>query len=596
MASRKRPSAVARSAAALPEALERRRLVALWLVPLASLAWVPGGFSRFVFAKLLVVAIACVVAATVPSSGRLPRPVLGLLVLGWFLVGLAALVGETPVASLIGRWPRYEGLPVLALYAASAWLGARVVGRGVPRSVHLAHACSGMAVVLAFFSVLDVAGTTPLGASSLERSGSLLGNATDQGVVAMMAALVIASALFDHRDRFLWLGLLASLVTVGVSGSRIALAVSVLGLCALAAARRRSAPSALPGGVLGLAGGAVLVLGAAVLAVPTSRDRLFSGATGSGRLEQWRLTLDLVLDHPLLGVGPSRYVDAFGRYESREFVRFTGPNLVADSPHNVVLQALVVGGVPLLLCFVALAVVVTRRALVVVAEHPQAWGPLLAVAGYGLAMLGNFPAAGTACLAAFLAGALLAEEVEADEPTWLRAASVSVALVAVVGSLASCVAEVRLSDSVEAGLRGDVAGAEGAADSAGTWRPLDGDIAMLAAQPVAGLASTGDPVAAAAAARLASESLDRTPHTYTSLTALGVARLAVGDGDGALAVLDDAVAVSPRRPAAYLQRAIARYGTGDADGAVRDLRRVIKIEPRNRAARVFLRQVLASRG
>ena len=71
------------------------------------------------------------------------------------------------------------------LYAGfGLWLGARIVGRGPIRMLHLAHALSGMAVVLFVFSLLDVAGHSPLGKTTLDRSGSLLGNATDQGLVA----------------------------------------------------------------------------------------------------------------------------------------------------------------------------------------------------------------------------------------------------------------------------------------------------------------------------------------------------------------------------------------------------------------------------
>lgn len=592
MASRSRRGTRDRATAALPTSLERRRLLVLWLVALSALVWVPGGFSRFVFAKLLVVAIACVLAALLPAAGRLPRRIVLLLGVGWLVVGLAAVVGETPVASLVGRWPRYEGLPVLALYAAAAWAGARVVGRGVPRSVHLAHALSGTAVLLAVFSALDLAGTSPLGESTLERSGSLLGNATDQGLVATMAALVIASVLFDYRDELLWLGLAGALGVIGMSGSRIALAATALGLVVLFLARRREVAS-MPSGAWRTLLGALGVLVAVALLVPSTRDRLLSGTTGSGRLDQWRLTLDLVLDHPVLGVGPSRYVDAFGAYEDAEFVRFTGPAMVADSPHNVLLQALVVGGVPLLLVFVALAVLVARRALAVVAEHPEAWGPFVAVSAYGVAMLANFPAAGPACLAAFLAGALLAEPVTgpADEPVWQRSGFAVLAGAAVVWTLMASVAEVKVADSVEAGSRGDVAAAVAAADSAAGWRPLDGDIGMLTAQPLAGLASAGDRAAAEEAARLAEQSLDRTPETYTSLVALGVARLAQGDADAAVDVLDDAVEASPARPAAYVQRGVARYTAGDVEGAIEDLEKALAIDPRDRVVKRLLRQI-----
>ena len=349
------------------------------------LVWVPGGYSRFVWAKLLVVALAAVVGTTVPRDGRLPRPVLLGLGAGALLLAGAALAGETPVPSLVGRFPRYEGLPVLGVYVAAAWLGARIGGRGRARVVQLAHALSGMAVALGVFAVLDLADSSPLGPSTLQRSGSVLGNATDQGLVAMMAALVIAAALAVRRDALLLTGLAGAVVTVAASGSRVALALTAIGLAVLAL-RSRALVRPLLVAVAGLA--------AVALAVPGTRDRLLSGHTGRGRLEQWRLTLDLVVDHPWLGVGPSRYVDAVGRYETPDFVDFTGPRTLADSPHDALLQAAVAGGLPLLACFVALAVLVTRRALAVVREHPEGIGVLAAVAAYAVAVLANPTAAG----------------------------------------------------------------------------------------------------------------------------------------------------------------------------------------------------------
>lgn len=103
---------------AIDVAVEKRRDLALWLMAFSVLAWIPGGFSRFVVAKLLVTAIACAVGATVPSTTRLPRVVAGLLALGAGLFVVAALASSTPWSSLVGRWPRYEGLPALGVYAA----------------------------------------------------------------------------------------------------------------------------------------------------------------------------------------------------------------------------------------------------------------------------------------------------------------------------------------------------------------------------------------------------------------------------------------------------------------------------------------------
>jgi hypothetical protein len=563
--------------------LERRRLVVLWLVAAATLAWIPGGFTRFVFAKLVVTALACLIGATLQPQGRLPRPVVVTLAAGAGLITLAALVGDTPVASLVGRWPRYEGLPVLLTYAAAAWLGARVVGRGPARMLHLAHALAGMALVLFVFSLLDVAGRSPLGVSNLERSGSLLGNATDQGLVAMMSAAVIGALLLQHRDALLVSGLAGSLATVAFSGSRTALVLTVLSLLTLAAVRhRRSLPAAV---------GLLVAMLVVALLVPATRDRLLTTATAGGRATQWRLALDLVSDHPWLGVGPSRYVDAFGHYESAKFVRFTGPSTLADSPHQLFLQVADAGGLPLLACFVVLLVHLIRHGRAALREHPEAWGLAAAAGGYGLALMANFTAAGPTCLAAFLAGALLAEQVPpetAAEPLWLRVAQpVAFGALAVV-FMTSCLSEVLLQEGVDAAAHGKRREARAHIDSAQRWRPLDEDVAMLGSQAMAGLTDGGVGSAAKDAQALAEESLRRTPDAYQARVALGVALIAQGDLEDARSDLDRAVHLFPRRPDAYVQRAIARYGLQDVDGALADLHAAQVIDPRSRAVKRLL--------
>lgn len=576
-AGRTRAPATDRATERAPDrSLERRRLLVLWLVAAAPLAWIPGGFTRFVFAKLLVTVVACAIGATIPPQGRLPRPIVLTLAAGAGVLTLAALVGDTPVASLVGRWPRYEGLLVLLTYAAAAWLGARVVGRGPARMLHLAHALSGTAIVLFVFSLLDVTGHSPLGASNLERSGSLLGNATDQGLVAMMSAAVIGALLLQHRDALLVSGFAGSLATVAFSGSRTALILTALALLTLAAVRqRRLIPVAL--GLL------VAMVGVALL-VPATRDRLLSGTTTSGRVTQWRLTLDLVMDHPWLGIGPSRYVDAFGQYESAKFVRFTGPSTIADSPHQLLLQVAVAGGLPLLVCFLVLLVVLVRRGWAVVREYPEAWGLAAATGGYGLALMANFTAAGPTCLAAFLAGALLAERLPAEaatEPAWRRIAVPVAFGAAAVVFLTSSLSEVLLQEGVDAAGDGQRRNARSHIDSAQRWRPLDRDVSMLGSQAMAGLADGGTRSAAKDAQALAEESLDRTPDAYQARVALGVALISEGELEEAVADLDRAVRLFPRRPDAYVQRAIARYGLRDVEGAIEDLHTAQEIAPRS---------------
>jgi hypothetical protein len=451
---------------------------------------------------------------------------------GTVLLVAAALAGETPLPSLIGRFPRYEGLPVLGLYAAAAWLGARIGGRGRARAVQLAHAMAGVGVALGVLAVLDLADSSPLGSSTLQRSGSVLGNATDQGLVAAMAVLVVAGALEVRRDGLLLAGLAGAVVTVAVSGSRVALVLAVVGLL-VQAARRPGLRTPILVAVLGLV--------AVALSVTGTRHRLLSWRTGHGRLEQWQLTLDLVRDHPWLGVGPSRYVDAVGPYETRGFVAFTGPRTLADSPHDVLLQAAVVGGLPLLLCFVVLVVLVARRAQAVVTEHPESWGVVTAVSAYGLGVLANPTAPGPTALAAFLLGVLVAEPATAPERAWPRRAAGAVLALAAVAVTTCCVAEVQLGHGVEDAGSGRADEARASFDAAERWRPWDSDVSLLAAEA----SLPNDKEDARDRARAA---LDATPDSFEALVTLGLAELGLGDAVDAERHLDRAAELFPERP------------------------------------------------
>jgi O-antigen ligase len=571
----------------------------------------PGGFSRFVLAKLLVTAVAVVLAAGARPAGALPRPLLLLGVAWAACFALAAVLGETSLASLLGRWPRYEGLPTLAVYAGACWVGARVTGRGPSATARLHGVVAAVAIVLAAFSLLNVAGVTPLGTSTDARSGSVLDNATDQGAVAMMAALLLAGpalGLARSRSRARaarggpvpWLtvaGQVAAVTTVAVSGSRTALALTAFGLVVTVVVQARQArrtTSASPGGAATsrtlLAGGGVVgCLVAAALLVPTTRDRLLGLGTADGRLQQWRLTLDLVLDHPVLGLGGSRYVDAFLVHESPAFVDFTGPQRLADSPHSVVLQVLLAGGIVLLALTAAGLYVVARRVRVVLVEHPETGPAALAVTAYLALLCVNFTTAGPTCFAALLLGAVVAVPPPARDRSGAPVGAVAAALAVVL--VAAAVGDVQLRRAVDAADRQDSARAGELVEQASRWRPWDVDLDVIAARVLAGEAALGDPGAAQRAEVLAREALARVPDSYESLVALGVALSAQGRLTEAEATLDRAVALAPHRPDGYVQRAIARTGLERYDDALADLDRARRILPGSPVVRRLARAV-----
>ena len=351
--------AVTATAAALPESASPRGMApreraALLLLVVSGACFLPGALDRFVFPKLAVAAIGVMLALTVPGRGRLPREVIGMLGLGGLLLLVAALTSAAPLAQLLGRSPRYEGVVGLSVYLGALIAGARLLGaRQTPgASAWMLDVLSVAALAIGIEAALEATGLRPL-ASNVSRPGSLLGNASDQGAWAVLALGPLAIAAFTFREKLHVAGAVAAAVALATSGSRGALAGAVAVVAVLALCRP---PRAV---VIGLACG-VVVVAAGVLALPASRARVLQTSplaqqTTKGRTLLWSETASLVVDHPLLGVGPSGYVDAIPAYHDRRYEREVGPQNPPDSPHNWILQAASAGGVLLALLAVALA-------------------------------------------------------------------------------------------------------------------------------------------------------------------------------------------------------------------------------------------------
>lgn len=560
---------------------------AIALAVLSPLAVLPSAFNPYNFPKLLVMALAIAVGVYAEPRGRLSRMVQVTVAVGALAFVVASLNTASPIVALIGRWPRYEGLPTLAVYLGAAWLGARVLGESRPQDARALRTWTALgSVILAVFSVLDAVDVSPLGWTSAARTGSLLGNATDQGLVAMMLFAVLLAEAIRERQPLVLAGVVGSVATIGLSGSRSALLgtliVVALHVTLLGRARLRSLAVVL----------AALAL--AVVSLPQARDRLFTSTTWESRKLAWQETVRL-LDGRILGVGPSGYSDAIGRFQDPEWVKVVGAAAKPDSPHSWPLQALSAGGYPLLLIALFLAWLVVkagwykvgvskvdassrrRGRLVVRSEH--ALGLYAAVVAYGSALLLNFTTPGTTCLAAFLTGALIAVPVGDREPVWQRWAVAVGAVTAVAGLISTCLSEVALQNGAELAASGKLRLAVDRYQLVERMRPFDADVHMLASEFLAEQASRGSTYAARQAAKEARHSLRETPDSYEANVALGVALITEHKLRGALRVLDEAVADYPFRSQAYTQRAIARAQLGDLAGGVLDLRRAMALRP-----------------
>jgi O-antigen ligase len=586
--------------------------VALTLMALAPLAVIPGGASAFVLGKLLVVALAVVATAAAPPSGRLARPVVALLAAGSCLLVASALASSSPVAALFGRWPRYEGLIALPLYVAAGWAGARLLGPGASAGVWrvLHSALSVTALIVAGTALLEAMGARPLGGEGM-RSGSFQGNATEMGLLGLVLLAVLTPAALRRRQALVISGAAAAILMVTLSGSRAAYLgtlVVVVGLAltersATAEARRRIA-------VIGAGLTTMVVL---VLVVPSSRERLLSLATVSGRAQLWSQTVAMVRDHPIWGAGPSGYVDAIVPYFTLDWATSVGMQNPPDSPHLWPLQAASAGGVALGVLACATALVTMRIAVrqwrrAAPDRRAELVGPGLAVLGYGVALLTHFTAAGTTPLVALLAGACIAEPLAASRrmpvprrPPGRRPAEPAsasrkrpldllvvpavlwgvVAATLTVVLSASVAAEWSLSTASRSMARGEVDGVESAYSTARRLRPWDIDIASQATQVFAAMASAGAPGAAARSVEWGAVAHRGLPDSLQVGLARAVGLRLAGDSGAATDQLDQLHARSPYDPQVLLQRGVLRRENGDIDGARDDLSAASRLDPLN---------------
>ena len=627
----------------------RAALSAVLLTCLAVVAFLPSGFSRWTLPKLTVMVIAAGVALFAPRTGKLPRWAWAVIVAGLGALMLSALVNGDP-AALWGRWPRYNGpLTAIPVAAAAVWTGAALLGPAADNRVRRAFrtGLSVAAILIAVVALAETLGARPL-PSDLDRPGSLLGNASDQGIVALMIAAVLFAWLLSEVAAPSWerwlvrAGLVAAIGTTGLAASRagylgLAFALAaVVGLTALARRRQGVAPALTRAAwwwTGGLAAGAVAV----VAANPESLRRLFvrsglvEGRPGD-RWTMWADTLELIGSAPLLGHGSGGFIDAIGQFQDAAWFAVNG-RTVLESPHNWVLELLTDGGVVLLGVVVAGLVLAVKAAAPAVLRVDESGasgrGAVAALSGALLALLTYFTNAPVLVLGGLLLGSLIAEPlpqtsagrplrkghakapkgpssppqrrssvaerwsslsrpVPSGRPTALDWATRAAVGVWAILLLIATGAELPFARAVGASAAGEVAAAKTAFASAQTGRPWDGDIASIAAQSFAQASQGGDPAAAAAAVLWGERAVARLPRSAPALEAWAVGLEASGDFAAAAVARERLVGVLPADPEARLNFAITLALAGSTPEAVEQAKLAQKLDPESEAAAELL--------
>lgn len=588
----------------MERAISRLPGACILLVAASILAFQPGGLFRFVWIKLVFVILAVTAGVLSPAGARLPRAAKAMTAACVAWIVAAMLLSGTPLASLAGRWPRYEGLLMLAVYVAVFAVGANILGgaAGAPRRTLLSLSLAVAAIALFVIASLESIGLRPLGGAEDVRPGATLGNATDQGLAGVVIAGVLAAQGGLDRKWQAWLGragLAAGAGAAVLSGSRAALAalliVALFSVCSWMKNRSWSPLKIAAGAVTAAAG-----VTAGVLMVPAARNRLFSAGTVDGRWLLWDRSLGLIADHAVSGVGPSGFVDAFPAYLNGEWARNVGDSFPADSPHSWPLQALAAGGFPLLVLVLALiaasvmAVFRRMRETESAADRRYLAVVLVTVAAYALALLTHFTSIGTTGLVAFLCGGLLGSDrvkpaavrnrlvpafAAGKKQAGNRLAGVLLALGALAVAVPSTFAEWPMGAGARAAAAGNFTQAGQEFQEARQLRPWDSDTALLAAQAFAGPATTGDQEAARHAVEWGRLARERTPRSQEAGTALAIGYLYSGDVPAAKNLLDTLIADAPFSTALYIHRGVAQFGLGHPGEAVADLKHAASLDP-----------------
>lgn len=574
--------------------------IALAAAGIAPFLLDPFGFDRWVFAKELAIVCAALVAVWMSPLGRTTAW------WRWWLLsaGAVLIIGATssaaPLAQLFGRWPRYEGLVSLGLYALAVALGARLLGGGsadarTRRNGDLFHATlSAGLCAAALIAAAQAFGVNPI-STDLSRSSSLLGNASDLGIVGVVGlALFLPRAarrepLLRHRT-WSWLGLGSSLLLVALSGSRGAMVGAAVALIATAACaivtqeRERSWWLTVATTVTGVAALSALTL---TSRVATSGQTAQASAANRPRL--WGASSDLLASHVLSGVGASGFEDAITVFLDDSWFADTGTGRWIESPHNVLLQVGVAGGILGLGALSALIILaiwhVRRHGL----RGPYGPAGVIALSAAGTALLFHFTSPGTVPLLCIIAGATVCRPPSQgiDLPYRRVLASIGIGVWALALILAIA-ADHRLGAGFQQ-LDKDVAAAESSFSVAEALRPWDVDIPlMIAERSAARIELEGNSAAVPFAATWADSAVERLPASTRALKAHSVIAQYSGDFPTGIEALTRAAMLSPTDPQVFHRLGALQFLAGDAVSATATLERALALAPNDEDIRSTL--------
>lgn len=325
----------------------------------------------------MLVALAWLLVVSPPAPPMRWHPPVDVALGAFLALNVAALAASTDRhQSVFGEPLQHQGVLTLALYAGS-FVVARAVVRDTETLRRLLVALVAGAVVVSGYAIVQAVGLDPIWGHDLpgDRVFSTLGQPNALAaylVLALPAAVVVARS---HRAAAgiaaaaMFVTLVVTLSRGGYLGAAAGAPVLLFGAVGDRDVRRR-----VVGGVIAMIVAVVVVLaatpgGRAVVRRASGDDPVLedalAGTTGDisfrAHLDQWRVAVRVIADHPLLGTGQETFPDQFPRASRQVLsparVRFFDIFRV-ESPHNVFLGVAAGAGMPALVAYVAFLIAV----------------------------------------------------------------------------------------------------------------------------------------------------------------------------------------------------------------------------------------------
>jgi O-antigen ligase/Flp pilus assembly protein TadD len=496
------------------------------------------------------------------------------------------------------------------------------------------------------WSVLEGLGVAPVdGGTATSRLTGPFGSAAYLGAATCLLIPVCLGVACDRGSPTRWRvvgwcgGAMCAIGLVG-SGTRGAWVGVVVSAVVVVFTRRSTiqwrARSSV--GVVGVAVGAIVIGG--WLLPETERPNDAVSRTGtSGRLDEWTLASRVIADRPLFGAGPEGYRIVVGQQVSAEYEQAYGRAVIPDRAHNGVLDLGVSGGLPALLGYGALLVLVGRRVIRVLATGSSMHvGAAAGLVAYAAQQQFLFPLAELDPVAWLLAGVVVAAAqpeapITCRQPRWTSAIPAALCAGALSFGVRELLADRQVQMTIEqlgsasdlADVNGSIRHAEHAVElradvlrnhialgrthvAAGTVAGLDAAIATLdealhwsprdpiVAKERAGVlsskaAATGAPADQQAALVAWTEVSSGDPNNAAVLLELGVAQAVSGDSASAKASWERAATLAPRSPVPLInlaRLAAIEDSRSDADAALAEAERRAPGDPSVAAAREAL--------